>query len=236
MASVRPEAVSTPSGAVCDAHATLSLGVTEHLGALVNYIFVFRRIPSASFEILTFRTTGTHLLNKERVGAAQLCSVEVLEFEAEDKPTNDDCLMRSVITPNFCKVCIEGLWLSLLRSVNLIDGIKERCEQQPSDYDSNNQVTVVPAKTLELELIPLAQFRESQAHTNETYIVKWWKDGKFLKQFTNQTRIALNDLESIGTYSISVTFVTTEVRVDKDNLLSTNFTYQITHTCESGPA
>ncbi|KAE9396150.1 hypothetical protein BT96DRAFT_119349 [Gymnopus androsaceus JB14] len=98
-------------------------------------------------------TGGEHelsfvLLNKDREGEAQLCSAEVLEFGSEDefvsapgyygvfptysttnstsyRPTNEDCLMRVVTTPNFCSVCLEGLWHALLGEgrVKLIDGL-----------------------------------------------------------------------------------------------------------------
>ncbi|KAG6816998.1 hypothetical protein H0H87_000893 [Tephrocybe sp. NHM501043] len=194
------------------------------------------------------------LINQHREGAAQLCSVEVLEFETEGKfistpenygvyptfsdqnktsyrPTNDDCLMRSVITPNFCKVCIEGLWLSLLRRVDLIDDVKEDCEREMIDLESGDPGWL---KTFNLKLVPLAQFRSPQARANETYAIKWWKDNKLLKEFTNKTRIALSDSKAIGTYLISVAFATDEVRLDKDKLLSSSVTYEIKDFCGSG--
>ncbi|KAK6992530.1 hypothetical protein R3P38DRAFT_3225605 [Favolaschia claudopus] len=91
-------------------------------------------------------TLSFTLLNGAREPAAQMCSAEVLEFGDESefvatpghyslyptfsldnqtpyRPTNEDCLMRQVTTPNFCKACIEGLWLALLRNVSLIDDI-----------------------------------------------------------------------------------------------------------------
>lgn len=139
--------------------------------------------------------------------------------------------MRLVTTPGFCKVCIEGLWLSLLRRVNLIDGIQEGCEQ--GELKTNENSTFGWTKTLDLKLVPLAQFRSHQTRTQESYTIKWWKDHKLLNDFTNQTRLALNDLEAIGTYSISVAFATEEVRLDKDNLLTANSTYQISTTCGS---
>ncbi|KAG5353892.1 hypothetical protein C0989_000135 [Termitomyces sp. Mn162] len=149
------------------------------------------------------------LLNQEREGVAQLCSVEVLEFGTEDEPTNDDCLMRLVTTPDFCKVCIEGLWLSLLRRVNLIDGINEGCEQGASR--SSESSTSGWIKIFDLKLVPLAQFREPQSRVNESYTIKWWKDHKLLTEFTNQTRLIINGLDAIGTYLINVTFATDEM-------------------------
>lgn len=190
------------------------------------------------------------LLNEKRVGVAQLCSVEVLEFGDEEefvstpgnygvyptfsdknetsyRPTNEDCLMRIVTSPNFCKVCIEGLWLSLLRRVNLVDDVREGCEQGSSSDGSAGWV-----KTIDLQLIPLAQFREARV-SHESYTIKWWKGRTLLKEFTNKTRLEIPDCDAPGTYLIGVTFATDEVRVDKDKLLSASVTHQVTNTCAS---
>ncbi|KAG5646491.1 hypothetical protein DXG03_003256 [Asterophora parasitica] len=189
------------------------------------------------------------LLSGKRVGVAQLCSVELLEFgneqefvatpghygiyptfshknETSYRPTNDDCLMRSVTSPNFCKVCIEGLWLSLLRRVNLIDGIKEDCRQLVFEGITDPHWV----KTIDVELVPLAQFREVQL-AQESYAIKWWKDGVLLKEFTNRTSLKIADTVALGTYSVEVKLSTEEVRVDRDNLLSDGVTYQVTNTC-----
>ncbi|KAF8073531.1 IgA peptidase M64-domain-containing protein [Lyophyllum atratum] len=191
------------------------------------------------------------LLNEQRTGVAQLCSVELLEFGDEEefisapgnygvyptfseknetsyRPTNDDCLMRSVTTPNFCKVCIEGLWMSLLRRVSLIDDIKEGCKLGSS---GNGFVGLI--KTIDVQLIPLAQFREAPV-SHESYIIKWWKGRTLLREFTNKTHIEIPDSDALGEYSIGVIFATDEVRVDKDKLLSTGVTYSVTNTCASG--
>ncbi|KAK7689832.1 hypothetical protein QCA50_006471 [Cerrena zonata] len=116
------------------------------------------------------------LKNKDREGVAQLCSAEILEFGTDDefvrepgyhgifptfsetntttyRPTNEDCLMRIVTTPNFCKACLEGLWHSLLRRVDLIDDIVTDCEIAPG-------FPTTWKRTLDLKLVPLAQFRD----------------------------------------------------------------------------
>ncbi|KAG6812511.1 hypothetical protein H0H92_002510 [Tricholoma furcatifolium] len=194
------------------------------------------------------------LLNEEREGVAQLCSVEMLELGPEEtfistpghygvyptfsednkttyRPTNDDCLMRSVTTPNFCKVCIEGLWLSLLKNIKLIDSVKEGCERrQASESDQGTSSGWV--KTLELELLPLAQFRKDGARVNESYAIRWWKGRQALEEFANQTSIELDDESAVGTYSIDVTFITDEVRVDEnDHLTTRDFIHQVKHRC-----
>lgn len=133
--------------------------------------------------------------------------------------------MRIVTSPNFCKACIEGLWLSLLKRVSLIDDIQESCEQRPEG----------PVKTLDLKLVPLAQFRaDGAANKNgESYTITWWKDQKVLKEFTNHTRLEIAGDDAVGTYAIGVKFATQEVRVDKDNLLSSGAKYEVTQNCNA---
>jgi len=194
------------------------------------------------------------LLNREREGVAQLCSAEILEFGNEDefistpghyslyptfsdknetsyRPTNEDCLMRVVTTPNFCKACIEGLWLSLLKRVNLIDNVTESCTRVTS---SNDWV-----KSLTVDLVPLAHLRSSdslaweehETINNEAYTIMWTKDGVAMEDFTNQTSINIVDDGSLGKYTVSVQFYTNEVRVDKDGLLKSSLEYDVTTRC-----
>ncbi|RDB19088.1 hypothetical protein Hypma_014325 [Hypsizygus marmoreus] len=195
------------------------------------------------------------LVNSEREGTAQLCSVEIIEYGNEDefistpghygiyptfseanetsyRPTNEDCLMRIVTSPNFCKVCIEGLWLSLLRRVSLIDDVKEACEWRPVPLTSTTQEGSW-IKTLDLQLVPLAQFRSDapEVERNESYTITWWKDRRVLKEFTNMTRIEVAGDHQLGTYSISVKFSTDEVKVDKEKLLSSGIKYTVKSNC-----
>lgn len=138
--------------------------------------------------------------------------------------------MRIVTSPNFCKVCIEGLWLSLLRRVDLIDDVKEGCEWRSKGDSSSVEGSWV--KTLDVELVPLAQFRDDDLQANESYTVRWWKDQTLLKEFTNKTRIEIDDEEAVATYSIGVKFATDEVRVDKEKLLSSAIKYKVTGRCK----
>ena len=64
------------------------------------------------------------------------------------RPTNDDCLMRKVTTPNFCKVCREGLWHALLRRVALIDDLTASCASDATQ------------RVFNVALVPLAQLRD----------------------------------------------------------------------------
>jgi len=117
--------------------------------------------------------------------------------------------------------------MSLLRRVSLIDDVKEGCKLGSS---GNGPVGLI--KTIDLELIPLAQFRETLV-SHESYTIKWWKGRTLLTEFTNKTHIEIPDSDALGKYSIGVKFATDEVRVDKDKLLSTGVTYQVTNTCGS---
>ncbi|KAJ6465034.1 IgA peptidase M64-domain-containing protein [Mycena vitilis] len=195
-------------------------------------------------------STGSHtltftLLNGDREPAAQMCNAEMLEFGDESefvstpghyslyptyslnnettyRPTNEDCLMRIVTTPNFCKACLEGLWLSLLRNVSLIDSVEEFCPL-PAAAAANASLT-----TLLLRLVPLAQFRAAAVQgLDENYTITWSKDGRVLAGLANKTRVDV----SPGTYTVDVKYTTNEVRVDRDNLLTAQMEYTVSEDC-----
>lgn len=65
--------------------------------------------------------------------------------------------MRDVVTPNFCKVCIEELWLRLLRRISIIENAKGDC------------------RSFGIDLLPLAQFRtnETMVGAEERYEIVW---------------------------------------------------------------
>ncbi|KAK0244496.1 IgA peptidase M64-domain-containing protein [Armillaria nabsnona] len=188
---------------------------------------------------------GTHevkftLLNADREGIAQLCNVEILEFGDENefiatpnyygvfptysvanktsyRPTNEDCLMRLVTASNFCKVCLEGLWHALLSKVNLIDGVSEGCSGE--------------SKTLSVELIPLAQFRQVLIEPTESYTITWSRDGEVIEEFTNKTTLIVDE-NGGATYTVTAKYVTTEVIVDKEGHLVDSMEYTVTGACE----
>ncbi|KAG1727908.1 IgA peptidase M64-domain-containing protein [Suillus occidentalis] len=192
----------------------------------------------------TSLSAGVHeisfvLKNGALEGSAQLCSVEVLEYGTEAefnamlghygmfptfsidndtsyRPTNDDCLMRSVTKPNFCKVCLEGLWLSLLKRIDLIDNSKIICGRDRH-------------RTLEVDLVPLAELREHPVSSEESYSITWSKDGKVIPHFANMTHVDVGD--EVGMYHIDVQFSTEEVRVDKGKLLGASRSFTVTETC-----
>jgi len=140
--------------------------------------------------------------------------------------------MRIVTTPNFCKVCLEGLWLSLLKRIDLIDGLTESCVRNTGTRWF---------KSLNLDLIALAHLRETLDETlddesfgspNEAYSITWKKDGKILDIFQDQTYISLLDTEAVGKYSIHVQFQTDEVRFDGEGLLTSVREYEISLRCQ----
>ncbi|PCH40428.1 hypothetical protein WOLCODRAFT_150474 [Wolfiporia cocos MD-104 SS10] len=197
------------------------------------------------------------LRDSGREGIAQLCSVEVLEFGSEDefistpghygvyptfsdknetsyRPTNEDCLMRIVTTPNFCSVCLEGLWLSLFNRVDPIDGIRTDCVAGNADRNhatGSSANTVAWKRTLDLDLVPLAQFRTDAVSVEESYTITWVKDGEALEEFTNKTHLELDHAVALGTYMVDVQFTTAEVRVDREGLLRSSAEYQVTGSC-----
>ncbi|THH30589.1 hypothetical protein EUX98_g3594 [Antrodiella citrinella] len=186
------------------------------------------------------------LKNKELEGTAQLCSAEILEFGTEEefvsnpghyalyptfsesnetsyRPTNEDCLMRVVTTPNFCRACLEGLWLSLLRRVDLIDTLSTHCE--PASVASSVDEKPHRKRVFDVGVVPLGQFRKlgDQADKpKEKYMIVWTKDGVPLDAFKDQTHVEIDDSDAaVGTsrYAVDVVFTTDEVRVDPLRLL-----------------
>ncbi|KAK7054349.1 hypothetical protein VNI00_003543 [Paramarasmius palmivorus] len=180
------------------------------------------------------------LLNKDREGIAQMCSVEILEFGDENefistpghysvyptyseknettyRPTNEDCLMRIVTTPNFCEVCLEGLWHALLQRLTLIDNVSIRCEGENT--------------SLEADIIPLAQFREGGILKGETYTITWSKDGELL-DFTNKTSAIIPPERALGRYLLEVELTTPEVKLDREGHLKSRLEFEVSQTCQ----
>ncbi|KAH7885183.1 IgA peptidase M64-domain-containing protein [Phlebopus sp. FC_14] len=194
-------------------------------------------------------TEGEHMIefilkNKETQGQAQLCSVEILEYgthtefnategnyglyptynldnETSYRPTNDDCLMRSVTKPNFCNVCLEGLWLSLMKRVDLIETIRSTCTTVPL---SNRHL-----RTIEVDVAKLAQFREEPIERKESYAITWSSNGRVLDRFANRTQIKVPD--EPGIYHVDVVYSIEEVRLDPGAYLTASRTYEINGVC-----
>lgn len=121
--------------------------------------------------------------------------------------------MRTMHSVDFCDACIEGLWLSLLRPLSLIEDVT-----QVARPDGSKNVTV--------ELLPLAQFREIPRKT-ENYTILWYgADGKtVLGQWTNQTSAIID--KNAASFEVEVRFRTEQVRVDSDGLLTLREKYSV---------
>jgi len=134
------------------------------------------------------------------------------------RPTNDDCLMRTVANPDFCNVCLEGLWRSLLKRVDLIEDLRVTC---PGPRNS---------RVVEVDLVKLAQFREQPIESTESYTITWTRNGRVLEELTNLTKVELSDRDGI-TYRVDVTYATDEVRLDPQGYLHASRTFDVTHSC-----
>lgn len=138
--------------------------------------------------------------------------------------------MRVVTSPNFCKVCLEGLWLSLLRRVDFIEDVTEDCEWRTDPEDPSSSGTWV--KVINLHLLPLAQFRsESGDHLPaESYTITWARAGRVVQEFANQTRLEIDNELAVARYTIKVKFATDEVRTESPLLLS-DLQYNVIRKC-----
>lgn len=146
--------------------------------------------------------------------------------ETSYRPTDEGCLMRLVTTPNFCSVCIEGLWLEMLKRVSLIDNIRTGCALHAPG---------AAGRFIDLELLSLAQFRDELAFISEhseTYVIDWFKDGEPLPEFTNKTSIEVEN--TVGIFIADVRFVTDEVRRDTDGYLTARAEVDVKEKCIVG--
>ena len=126
--------------------------------------------------------------------------------------------MRQVVYPNLCPVCIEGLWLHLLKRVDLIDDISVTCPSAP-----NQPISVG------VELPSLAHLRkpeEKHLGTEESYAILWKHDGVVVDPWTNSTIVEIRPGDAGGHWEVVVEFYTLEVRKDKRGYLlgQRNFT------------
>ena len=124
---------------------------------------------------------------------------------------------RGIVTSsNFCKVCLEGLWLTLLKDVDLIDGFEESCGA------NSHTLPAEAGHTLTLQLVPVGQFREAAVDVDEVYTISWYRDGEALPELANLATIEVGAGE---TYDVEVSFWTEEVRKDEAGRLKTSASY-----------
>lgn len=125
------------------------------------------------------------------------------------RPTNEQCLMRLVTSPDFCNVCLEGLWLSLLSRITLIDDVIVNLHESS------------PVLVIEIIPIPLGQFRSEIPPNGEVYSIDWTKDDILLVQYSNMTRAVIQQ-NIYGTWRINLNLHTPDVRRDTNRLLQSD--------------
>jgi len=139
------------------------------------------------------------------------------------RPTNEGCLMRQVVYPNFCPVCIEGLWLHLLKRVDLIDNISVSCPSTPNQGIS-----------IGVELLYLAHLRkpeEKHLGIKESYYMLWKHDGVVVDPWTNSTAVEIRPDLAGGHWEVVVEFSTPEVRKDEQGYLVGQRNFTLVDVC-----
>ena len=116
------------------------------------------------------------------------------------------CLMRNTYRGDFCYACTEGLWLSLMSNVSLLDNVTQTA--QPG---GSTNVT--------LDLLPLAEFRKVPNPHVEAYTILWYgaDEKKVLGEWTNSTSALIGS--NVTEFGVEVRFSTDQVRVDSEGVL-----------------
>ncbi|KAI0204293.1 IgA peptidase M64-domain-containing protein [Astrocystis sublimbata] len=181
------------------------------------------------------------LLNEAIQGEAQLCNLEIIEYGiAEEefhfepgyvglyptfsdvnrttyRPTNDDCTMRNIYSPDYCSACLEGMWLNLLEPLSLIDNITQTAQTaQPNG-----------STKVDLTLLPLAEFRKIPNPHQEAYTITWYgnEEDVVLEQWSNSTSATLEP--GIAEFTVEVRFSSEQIRVDKKGTLVEKKRYMV---------
>ena len=145
------------------------------------------------------------------------------------RPTNEDCLMRSVTFSNFCSPCLESLWLHLLEKVDLIDNITTTTSLSKSQLRVSVSLVPFGASAGVYQNLQLASLLSTPHFTSKAsssaspeYDITWARNGTVLKSFGGLTTIELDDwkAEDEGTLRVDVTLRTPEVKLDPEGRLS----------------
>lgn len=149
--------------------------------------------------------------------------------------------MRNVVTPNFCKVCVEGLWLRLLRRISIIENVDSAC------------------RSFGIHLLPLGQFRtnETLVATEERYEILWSRKregsspsitvsrcdqtfagakDRIFANFSGKTELVLNESDDVkpgDNIVVAVRFFTEEVRLDDEEYLHASVEWAVRGDCKS---
>jgi hypothetical protein len=123
--------------------------------------------------------------------------------------------MRQVVLPYFCRPCIEGLWLALLKRVNLIDKVSVTWDTS----DENALIQLTPLR--------LGQFRGDFPLHNESLEILWALNGRIIAEQTNKTDVLLPRAEVVGNWTVSVILHTDEVRMDPKGYLTSTKLFKV---------
>jgi len=112
--------------------------------------------------------------------------------------------MRNMSSPHFCNICKENMWLQFFQTVSAIDNLATDC--------TANAVTV------DLQVIPLGQFREIPI-PGEQYTLTWLHNGVY--DGTKDNVFVWTDSRSnaAGEWTAQLKFITQQVRQDPNLLL-----------------
>lgn len=122
------------------------------------------------------------------------------------RPTNEGCLMRQVVLPQFCRPCLEGLWLQLLKRVDLIDELVVTYEGSGENL------------SIHLTPVQLGEFRGASPSSLESLEISWALNGTLLPQYSGKTIIDVPRADALGSWQAFVNFKTEEIRVESKYL------------------
>jgi hypothetical protein len=174
---------------------------------------------------------GTHSIRIEKgpgrsTSLLQLCNIQIMEYMDEDlfvmehkigayptisqygtkkyRPMNEYCLMRNMSSSHFCPVCQEGLWLSLLRRVSIIDNV---------DYTCINEDEDVTFALVNLSTIKLGQFRSlGKGSSDERINIRWYFND--LEELDLRDRVNVTLYGPLNQWRVTADLTTSEIRRD----------------------
>lgn len=173
--------------------------------------------------------------------ARQLCSLTLHEYEPEPgfhfsndetssypvwrigntfagyRPTNEECLMRNMTSPNFCDVCYENMWLQFFKTVSAIENIALSCDASEILFS--------------LETLGIGQFRQPPI-PGEILTAQWFKEGVHQPSLDDNFSFSLNPLEAEGDWTARVSFKSDEIRYDPENLSTFTKTINVPGDCQ----
>ena len=136
------------------------------------------------------------------------------------RPTDERCLMRNMLHPDFCPVCQENNWRELMGSLKLYDSVAAT----GSVAEQNT--------TLEIQPLGLGQFRKlgmprSPAPNSERVSIRWFRNGTPLEQLNDKTNVSLPDARSGDKVTARLVLESNEIRNDDKGFSKSEITLTI---------